>query len=56
VGTQITPGTAGSGQPASQSITDTGTQHFYAAYALPAGALATAGTVNTSVTYSLIYN
>lgn len=56
VGSQITPGASGAGQHPSQSVAATGAQHFYAGYALADGAKATAGTVSTSVTYSLVYN
>ncbi len=58
VGTQIKPGsTAGSAnQPVAQTATATGTQWFYAGYSTAgAAAAATAGAVNTSITYSLIY-
>jgi major type 1 subunit fimbrin (pilin) len=56
VGTQITPGTAGIGQTASQAVAAVVTQYFYAGYSLTGGVRATAGTVSTAVTYSLIYN
>lgn len=56
VGSQIAPGTSGAGQPDSQAVTAASTQYFYAGYWLARGVKATAGTVNTSVTYSLIYN
>jgi len=56
VGSPITPGTAGTGQPASQPLAGSATQHFYAGYSLVGGAKATAGTVSTSITYSLVYN
>jgi major type 1 subunit fimbrin (pilin) len=56
VGSPITPGAAGAGQPASQLLAAAATQHFYAGYSLASGAKATAGTVNASVTYSLVYN
>ena len=56
VGSQITPGTAGVGQPASQSMAAAGTQYFYAGYALTDGVQAKAGSVSTTVTYTLIYN
>jgi major type 1 subunit fimbrin (pilin) len=56
VGKQITPGTAGSGQPASQPVSDTTVQHFYAGYSLPNGVQARAGTVNAAVTWSLVYD
>jgi major type 1 subunit fimbrin (pilin) len=52
-GSPITPGTA-TGQPASQPIAGTSTQHFYAGYSLTHAA-ATPGSVITSVTYSLVY-
>jgi major type 1 subunit fimbrin (pilin) len=57
VGTQIMPGT-GTNQPTSLLLSAGGTQWFYAGYATSgAGAAgATAGAVNTTVTYSLIYN
>ncbi len=48
VGPQITPG---AGPP----VSGTDTWYFYAGYALPAAGDATAGTVATSVTYSLVY-
>ncbi len=55
VGSQIKPGT-NTNQPAAQSIADGGTQWFYAGYSTAgAAAAATAGAVNTSITYSLIY-
>jgi len=59
VGTQIKPGTQ-TNQPLAQAIGTGGTQWFYAGYSTAgtnglAGAAATAGAVNTSVTYSLIY-
>jgi major type 1 subunit fimbrin (pilin) len=59
VGTQIRPGTQ-TNQPLTQDIGTGGTQWFYAGYSTAgtnglAGAAATAGAVNTSVTYSLIY-
>lgn len=55
VGTQITPGSS-SVQPAVQAIGSAGQQWFYAAYSTAgADAAATAGTVSTSVTYSLVY-
>lgn len=53
-GSPITPGIAGAGQPASQPLAGTGTQHFYAGYSLTQAA-ATPGTVITSITYSLVY-
>jgi major type 1 subunit fimbrin (pilin) len=57
VGTQIMPGT-GTNQPTPLVLTNGGTEWFYAGYATTgAGAGgATAGAVNTQVTYSLIYN
>ncbi|HTW39108.1 MAG TPA: hypothetical protein VMD49_11115 [Steroidobacteraceae bacterium] len=57
VGTQIMPGT-GTNQPTQLLISTGGTQWFYAGYATTgAGAAgATAGAVNTQVTYSLIYD
>jgi major type 1 subunit fimbrin (pilin) len=57
VGTQIMPGT-GTNQPTSLTITNGGTQWFYAGYATTgAGAGgASAGAVTTQVTYSLIYS
>jgi major type 1 subunit fimbrin (pilin) len=56
VGTQIQPGTQ-THQPANMPIGTGGTQWFYAGYSTAgAAALATAGTVNTSITYSLVYN
>jgi major type 1 subunit fimbrin (pilin) len=59
VGTQIKPGTQ-TNQPLTQAIGAGGTQWFYAGYSTTgtnglAGAAATAGAVNTSITYSLIY-
>jgi major type 1 subunit fimbrin (pilin) len=55
VGTQITPGRS-TNQPANQAIGAAGTQWFYAGYSTAgAAAAATAGTVTTSVTYSLVY-
>lgn len=59
VGTQIKPGTL-TNQPLTQAIGTGGTQWFYAGYSTAgtnglAGAAATAGAVNTSITYSLIY-
>ncbi len=48
VGAQITPG---AGQP----VAGTDTWYFYAGYSLAAAGEATAGTVTTSVTYSLVY-
>ena len=66
VGTQIKPGVQGStgNQPTAIAITSvtgagTVTQSFYAGYstaALASGTAATAGAVNTSVNYSLIYD
>jgi major type 1 subunit fimbrin (pilin) len=53
VGDLITPGRS-TMQP--DQLTDTGgTQWFYATYSTEANGAATAGTVSTSVTYSLIY-
>lgn len=56
VGTHILPGTP-TNQPTAQTATATGTQWFYAGYSTAGGggAAATAGAVNTSITYSLIY-
>jgi major type 1 subunit fimbrin (pilin) len=59
VGTQIKPGTQ-THQPLPQAIGTGGTQWFYAGYSTAgtnglAGAAATAGAVNTSITYSLVY-
>jgi major type 1 subunit fimbrin (pilin) len=59
VGTQIKPGTP-TNQPLTQAIGTGGTQWFYAGYSTTgtnglAGAAATAGAVNTSITYSLVY-
>lgn len=57
VGTQILPGTAT--QPPTLSATADSTQWFYATYSgsgLAAGVQVTAGVVNTSVTFSLVYN
>jgi major type 1 subunit fimbrin (pilin) len=59
VGTQIMPGTQ-TAQPLTQAIGVGGTQWFYAGYSTAgtnglAGAAATAGAVNTSITYSLVY-
>jgi len=59
VGTQIMPGTQ-TNQPLAQAIGSAGTQWFYAGYSTAgtnglAGAVATAGAVNTSITYSLVY-
>jgi len=55
VGTKIHPGT-NTNQPSTLAIGAGGTQWFYAAYSTAgANAAATAGTVSTSVTYSLIY-
>jgi major type 1 subunit fimbrin (pilin) len=54
VGTQIMPGTP-TNQPTALTVTG-GTQWFYAGYSTAgAAAQATAGAVNTSITYSLIY-
>jgi len=55
VGTQIKPGT-NTNQPSTLVIGSGGTQWFYAAYSTAGANLAaTAGTVTTSITYSLIY-
>jgi major type 1 subunit fimbrin (pilin) len=59
VGTQIMPGT-NTNKPPTLAIGSGGTQWFYAGYSTAgtnglAGATATAGVVNTSITYSLIY-
>jgi major type 1 subunit fimbrin (pilin) len=55
VGTLIHPGTT-TNQPSTLAIASGGTQWFYAGYSTAgANAAATAGTVSTSVTYSLIY-
>lgn len=59
IGTQIKPGTP-THQPLTQTMAAGGTQWFYAGYSTAgtnglAGAAATAGAVNTSITYSLIY-
>lgn len=59
VGTQIRPGTQ-TAQPLTQAIGAGGTQWFYAGYSTAGtngltGAAATAGAVNTSITYSLVY-
>jgi hypothetical protein len=59
VGTQIKPGTQ-TDQPLTQAIGVGGTQWFYAGYSTAGtngltGAAATAGAVNTSITYSLVY-
>jgi major type 1 subunit fimbrin (pilin) len=59
VGTQIMPGT-NTNKPPTLAIGSGGTQWFYAGYSTAgtnglAGAAATAGVVNTSITYSLIY-
>jgi major type 1 subunit fimbrin (pilin) len=51
VGRQIIPGVPGSVTP----LSGPGTWYFYAGYALAGPGQATAGTVNTSVTYSLVY-
>ena len=56
VGTQITPGTGGTGQPASQSVSETTVQYFYAGYSLPDGVQVRAGTVNAAVTWSVVYD
>ncbi len=57
VGTQIMPGTP-TNQPTQLTVANGGTQWFYAGYSTSgAGAAgATAGAVNTQVTYSLVYN
>jgi major type 1 subunit fimbrin (pilin) len=56
VGSQINPGT-NTHQPAPLVLTAGGTQWFYAGYSTAgAGIAATAGAVNTSITYSLVYN
>ncbi|MGC1457944.1 MAG: hypothetical protein WA825_06680 [Steroidobacteraceae bacterium] len=64
VGTQIVPGT-NTNLPATLPVGSTSTQWYYAGYSTAkstngpggpnAGALATAGTVSTSVTYSITY-
>jgi major type 1 subunit fimbrin (pilin) len=55
VGTQIQPGTQ-THQPALLTVANGGTQWFYAGYSTAgAAAAATAGAVNTSITYSLVY-
>ena len=59
VGTQIKPGTQ-THQPSAQTMASGGTQWFYAGYSTAGtngltGAAATAGAVNTSITYSLVY-
>ena len=59
VGTQIMPGT-NTHQPATQPVGTAGMQWFYAGYSTAgtnglAGATAIAGAVNTSITYSIIY-
>jgi len=55
VGTQIKPGT-NTNQPLAQLMSAGGTQWFYAGYSTAgANAVATAGAVSTSITYSLIY-
>ena len=51
VGRQINPGVPGS----VTALTGQGTWHFYAGYALAGAGQPTAGTVSTSVTYSLVY-
>ncbi len=56
VGSPITPGVAGAGQPVAMSVSAPDTQHFYAAYWLSDGLKAQTGTVSTSVTYSVVYN
>jgi major type 1 subunit fimbrin (pilin) len=60
VGTQIIPGSSATANQATAitpPTTGTGTQYFYAGYSTTgaAAAGATAGAVNTSVTYSLVY-
>ena len=50
VGSPISPGTAGT----TQAVVGAGTWHFYAGYSLADGE-ARAGTVSTSITYSLVY-
>jgi major type 1 subunit fimbrin (pilin) len=50
VGSQIMPGTV-----AGQSAAGAGTWYFYAGYSLAAPGPVRAGTVSTSVTYSLVY-
>ncbi len=59
VGTQIQPGTL-TNQPAAVTIASitasSETQWFYAGYATLGTTAATAGAVNTNVTYSLVYN
>ena len=59
VGTQIMPGTP-THQPTTLPVGSGGTQWFYAGYSTAgtnglAGAAAIAGAVNTSITYSIIY-
>jgi len=59
VGTQIMPGTP-THQPTTLAVGSGGTQWFYAGYSTAgtnglAGATAIAGAVNTSITYSIIY-
>jgi major type 1 subunit fimbrin (pilin) len=51
VGRQIIPGVPGSVTP----LSGPGTWHFYAGYALAGPGQPTAGSVNTTVTYSLVY-
>jgi len=55
VGSGITPG-VDDGQSTSQSVATASTQHFYAGYSTRNGVPATAGTVSTTVTYSLVYD
>jgi major type 1 subunit fimbrin (pilin) len=59
VGTQIFPGTNTGQNPTGSGLSPSagGTNYYYAGYSTAAngGALATAGTVTTSVTYSLVY-
>ncbi len=56
VTTQVTPGSSVAQAPVI-TLPGTGTQYFYAGYSTAAsgGAAATAGSVSTSVTYSLVY-
>lgn len=55
-GSRITPGIAGSGRSASQSVVERGVQYFFAAYSLAAGVVAEPGTVHSSITVSIVYN
>ncbi len=59
VTTQIFPGTTTGQNPTGSGLDPTtgGTQYYYAGYSTAAsgGAAATAGTVTTSITYSLVY-